>query len=117
MSNKRFYTRLGIEKGDPLTLMQIIQIAQMRSQESAVTVDADEALSVPLSTANAGHGDVEDIDIVEAVYSLDPDDDRHWTRMGLPAMKSIEVCLGTSRVNRAEIERVLPGYNRTSARG
>lgn len=117
MSNKEFYKRLGIEKGDSLTLMQIIQIAQMRSQEGAEIDEADKPIASSLNTDNAVYEDITDTDIVDAVYSLDPDNDRHWTQTGQPAMNAIETRIGTSRVNRRDIDRVLPGYNRTSAKG
>ena len=107
MSNREFYQALGIKKGDSLTLMQIIQIAQMRTErENRQRLEPDTAVEW------AGPSDPE---IVRAVHALDPENDGHWTAAGLPAMKSIAALIGSAAVRRADIMRLFPGLTRPSA--
>jgi hypothetical protein len=50
--------------------------------------------------------------IKEAVGSLDPKNDEHWTRAGLPSITAVEEKLGSGDVNREMIARAAPGFNR-----
>ncbi|NQW01676.1 MAG: hypothetical protein HQ483_18375 [Rhodospirillales bacterium] len=107
MSNREFYQALGIKKGDPLTLMQIIQIAQMRTErENRRRLGSDKAVNQPGSLDQA---------IVRAVNSLDPANDHHWTAAGLPAMKPIAEIVGSATVRRVHIARLFPDLSRPSA--
>ena len=124
MSNKEFYQALGIKKGDALSLRQIIQIAQMRTHRETgeglgeVVSDGAAELAEPIQDQGpAPFAVCSDQDVVEAVYALDPDRQDHWTVAGLPAMKAIEALVGSNAVQRSDIERLLPDYNRTSAKG
>lgn len=124
MSNKDYYKALGIKKGDPLSLRQIIQIAQMRThRETGEELEVSgpgtpmEDLGTEKQVDPKDPEVCTDQDIIEAVYALSPDNADHWTGAGLPAMKAIEGLVGTNRVGRSDIERLLPSYTRASAKG
>lgn len=50
-------------------------------------------------------------DVVEALKTLDPKKDAHWTGQGLPAVEVVESLLGES-VTRAELTKVAPLFRR-----
>lgn len=57
------------------------------------------------------------LDLGAAVRSLNPDDPAHWTKvLGLPDLRVLTELTGR-RVDRAEVGRLFPGYNRRKARG
>lgn len=64
---------------------------------------------------NRNPGDTDDDFIVsqirEALKTLDPKNDDHWTRDGKPMMKVLEDLLGFD-VSRAKIEQAFPRFNR-----
>jgi hypothetical protein len=66
-------------------------------------------------TAPASDADASDADhaalLKAAIDGLDPTNDDHWTRAGLPSVEAVETALGAS-VNRAQIEATAPGFTR-----
>ena len=54
-------------------------------------------------------------EILEAVRSLDPNNDEHWTADGLPRLDAVENLLG-SDVNRKAVTNAAPDYSRSVAR-
>lgn len=54
--------------------------------------------------------------LAEAVYSLNPDTDGHWTAQGLPAMAEVEKVYGESGITRRDVNEAAPGYDRDAAR-
>lgn len=53
--------------------------------------------------------------IVEALQSLDADNDEHWTNGGEPRVSMVNQILN-SEIGRSEIHSALPGFNREAAR-
>jgi hypothetical protein len=53
----------------------------------------------------------------EALNSLDPKNEAHWTKTGAPALMAVENMLGGGHVTRKEIETAIPGFNREVAAG
>lgn len=53
--------------------------------------------------------------LAEAIGTLDPENDAHWTSNNLPAIEHLEVVTGID-LNRAAIEEVAKGYTRAKAR-
>lgn len=51
------------------------------------------------------------MNVVDAVYSLDHENDGYWTRDDLPALPIIRHLVGRS-ITRAEVEQSCPGYTR-----
>lgn len=67
---------------------------------------------------NSGHGNKSsaiDIEIKEAILTLDIKNDDHWTKAGLPDVSVIRDLTGDSLIKREDIEAVLPGYTRQAA--
>lgn len=63
-----------------------------------------------------GEGDVSTpMTLEKALDSLDPENDDHWTKNGLPNLKTLIELTG-STVNRADIEAVVTGFTRDVAR-
>ncbi len=59
---------------------------------------------------------VGDESIKTAVLKLDPENDDHWTAMGLPKVDAVEQAYGKAGVTRADINAVFPdGWNRDTA--
>lgn len=52
----------------------------------------------------------------DAIKSLDPMADEHWTAAGLPSVSAIATASGVPTVTRKDIEKVMPGYNRDAAK-
>lgn len=53
--------------------------------------------------------------LVESIMSLDPHNDVHWTKHGLPALRAVEAFYGDSSIIRADVEKAVPGWNRATA--
>jgi hypothetical protein len=47
--------------------------------------------------------------------ALDPENDKHWTETGLPAMAAIEQAAKSTGIIRSEVEEAAPGHNREAA--
>lgn len=63
-----------------------------------------------------GHGDPRlHTRLQDALKALDPKDDSHWTKAGLPALVAVELSLGGGQVTRKEIETAIPGFTREVA--
>jgi len=54
--------------------------------------------------------------MVEAVLSLDPEEDSHWTAAGQPAVAAVAVAIGDESVTRKDIKEGASGYDRESVR-
>lgn len=87
------------------------------SDEIAEDGSIEVALPPPEVVPTAQDVDVEqtDIDLAEAVGSLDPDADASWTPQGLPNLDALKDAIGR-RVTRKEVDSVARGFNRTGAR-
>jgi len=64
-------------------------------------------------SGNDGQASDEDR-IRQALKSLDPANDEHWTVNGRPRMDAVEAAYGSSGISRGDIERVAPGFSRPS---
>lgn len=53
--------------------------------------------------------------VVDAINSLDHENDAHWTEAGLPSVDAVADLAG-ERVTRAAIEGAAPGFNRAAAK-
>lgn len=53
--------------------------------------------------------------LTDAILALDPDNDDHWTREGLPVVAVI-ASLSSSNPSRSDVEAAAPGYTREAAR-
>lgn len=53
--------------------------------------------------------------IIDALKSLDPTNDDHWTDAGLPLVGIIATASGIVNVTRKDISAALPGWNRETA--
>jgi len=60
--------------------------------------------------------DPQTLKIVDALNSLDPENDDFWTDGGLPTVKAVEHASGIVGIKRKEIEAALPDFNRDAAR-
>ena len=56
-----------------------------------------------------------DTKLVKAIHALDPDNDEHWTGVGLPAMTAIELAYGSTGVTRKDVTAAIPEWNREKA--
>lgn len=54
--------------------------------------------------------------LVSAIKSLDPDDNRMWTKDGLPFIGWVERFMASGGLNRRVVTDALPGWNRDMAR-
>lgn len=54
--------------------------------------------------------------ILEALGKLDPLNEGHWTRAGLPDVSAVAQFTGLSGLKRADIDSVAPNFNRDSLR-
>ena len=54
----------------------------------------------------------EPMSVVDAVYSLDPTLDHHWTKTGLPNLSEVGKLRDLHDTTRAEVEEVTKGYRR-----
>jgi len=55
------------------------------------------------------------MEINEALGALNPANDKHWTREGLPAMKAVEALVGDSSITRQDVTDAWPGFDRDEA--
>lgn len=76
--------------------------------------DPQPAADAESDLANEPTPDAEAMTVAEAVAQLDPNDDSHWTKPGLPNIRSVEAILGAD-TNRDEINQAAPGFTRTVA--
>ena len=53
--------------------------------------------------------------LAKAVMKLDPEDDDHWTKAGLPALVAVEDALGKAGATRKDVDAAIPGWNREKA--
>jgi hypothetical protein len=60
--------------------------------------------------------DPQTLKIIDALNSLDPENDEFWTDGGLPTVKAVEHASGIVGIKRKEIESALPEFNRDAAR-
>lgn len=51
----------------------------------------------------------------EILLLLDPKDDSHWTKAGIPLLSVVEQALGETGIVRADLEAALPGFDREMA--
>lgn len=82
---------------------------------SQALADAQKAFEtgVPVGEQDGGFGgDLQTLE--EALNSLDPEDEAHWTKGGLPNLKVLSELTGTT-VTRADIDAIIPDFNRTVA--
>lgn len=54
------------------------------------------------------------LSLAESIGQLDPNDDDHWTKAGLPAIAAVETIFGKD-ISREDIEAAAPGFNRSIA--
>ena len=54
--------------------------------------------------------------ILEALGKLDPLNESHWTRAGLPDISTLLQFTGLSGLKRADVDLVAPGFNRDTLR-
>lgn len=59
-------------------------------------------------------GEGEELTLADALNKLNPEDDSHWTKTGLPNLQVLNEWLGR-KVGRDEIEEVSAGFNREVA--
>lgn len=52
--------------------------------------------------------------LLKLLKLLNPEDDTHWTRDGLPSLKAMET-FGATGVTRADVNAVAPGFTRATA--
>lgn len=71
--------------------------------EAATIVPPGEPAGTPSNTIKA------------ALMKLDPDNNEHWTKAGLPALLAVETALGRAGVTRRDVESAFPGYTRDQA--
>lgn len=85
--------------------------------EAGAGTKGHKAESGDVDGTSGGKGDVsgeEELTLEGALDKLDPEDDAHWTKTGLPNLKVLGEWLGTT-VSRGEIEEAVPGFNREMA--
>lgn len=51
-----------------------------------------------------------------AIFTLDPENDDHWTKDGQPAMSAVEKLYGSSAITRADVRAAAPEFSREKAR-
>ena len=70
----------------------------------------EEEVAAPMTLADAGGHDYR---ILQALQSLDPDNDTHWTANGLPQVDAVNAAIGSgSKVSRAQIHNCKPDFYR-----
>lgn len=53
--------------------------------------------------------------LMAALKHLDPENDEHWTQMGLPALATLGEFTGMAGIKRADVEAAAPGFTREIA--
>ena len=98
----------------------------LREQHAADMKDATEALKAAMERAEAAEKRVTELEaeaaargpdpdlIRAAIEGLDPKNDAHWTKAGLPEVAAVKEALGAD-VNRAQIEAAAPDAKRPEA--
>jgi len=66
------------------------------------------------SAQNSGTQEKRPPDLIETVYSLNFEDDAHWTKGGLPNLSVLKDYMNRY-VSRGEVDDTCPGYNREIA--
>ncbi len=51
-----------------------------------------------------------------AVLALDPQNDNHWTKAGIPALLAVEESMGRAGATRQDVVDAVPGWDRDAAR-
>lgn len=51
----------------------------------------------------------------QAIMSLDPNNNGHWTQSGKPAIAALEAILGVGNITRKDVELVAPDFDRETA--
>lgn len=68
------------------------------------------------STANdRGDASSNDVPLAEAIGTLDPDNDAHWTSNNLPSLEYLTDVVG-KKVGRADVDAVADGFTRAKAK-
>lgn len=75
--------------------------------------DSESVSSEADQSAGSGHGRPS---IEEILKGLDPEDGALWTTTGKPSMAAIENAYGSKDVSRRDVEKAIPGFNRSAAR-
>lgn len=78
------------------------------------TNDNSETGSEELPSEGSGEGEP-DSKLIESIKKLDPTNNDHWTKIGLPAMEAVEAFYGSPDIKRADVEAAIPGYDREAA--
>lgn len=69
----------------------------------------------PVKPEEPKEPDFENQKLVDAIRSLDPADNKHWTKEGLPMIGPVEKAYGQGSLNRQAVAEALPGWNRETA--
>lgn len=56
-----------------------------------------------------------DAKLEKALAKLDPENDDHWTKDGLPALAAVESFYGSAGVKRADVTAAAPALRRNNA--
>ena len=98
------------------------------SEESTSTEDGDrgadtngdghEDTRLPIEQEEENNGELipdTNIKLTKAINSLDPENDDHWTKAGLPKLDAVELAYGRAGVTRADVEEISSGFTRDLA--
>ena len=107
-----------VEGKCPIDLKQdegVITYFEKCYQAQVVTEEEPNVKTETKTTEKVDEGEVNE-KLLAAVLSLDPDNDAHWTQDGKPAIAAVVESYGSNDVKRADINLVVPDYDREAAR-
>jgi len=78
-----------------------------RDNEEFVITETHDPVTPTVATSN--------VKLTNIVMALDPENDKHWTEAGLPAMAAIEQAAKSTGIIRSEVEDAAPDHNREAA--
>lgn len=86
--------------------------AEGRGREDAGVPQFEDPSSVKAPESPKGEANMA---LAAAVMKLDPENDEHWTKAGLPALAAVESAFGRAGVTRKDVEAAKPGWSREAA--
>lgn len=110
-SGKRNVSEKVVEDEQPEVQPEVQQdTGQDPSEEAGEGEGSDEAEAGDSGVRAEGDGDSSRL--VSVIHDLDPRNESHWTKSGMPSLAAVRMLSGDESVTREDIERAAPGHCR-----
>lgn len=116
---------LGFYGAIPAEHAELAQLKQKQAKEESkaevaeakptAAEEKDAAAAKALAEALGDDSPAGEIDLAEALSTLDPNVEAHWTSNNLPSLDYLSTMVG-SKVSRGDVEALAEGYTRAKAR-